>query len=94
MLDFPSKNIFSFKTFKSLKIILRDIQLKYLHFCYIYSLFTHSPIFSKRLILKLPQMKPLFPFLGKALHLGKHSPVGSDRSSLSLPSWSQFEKQI
>lgn len=94
MLDFPSKNIQSLKTFKALKIILWDIQFKYLHFGYIYSLLTHSSIFSKRLIMELPKMKPLFPFLGKALHLGRESPVGSHRSSLSLPSWSQFEKQI
>lgn len=29
-------------------------------------------------------MKSLFPFLQKALHLGKHSTVGSYRNSLSL----------
>lgn len=30
-------------------------------------------------------MKALFPFLGKAVHLGKHSPLGSHRNSLSSP---------
>lgn len=65
ILDFPSKNIWSFKTLKPQKIILSDIQFKYLSFCYIYSLLTHSLIFSKWLIIKLTKVKSLFP--GKSL---------------------------
>lgn len=73
-LDFPSKNILSFKSLKPKKIILSDIQIKYLSFCYIYFLLTYSPIFSKGALLsKLTKRKALFPFLGKALHLGRHS---------------------
>lgn len=59
--------------------------MKYLSFCYICSLLAHSPIFSKWLAIKLTKMKALFPFPGKALHLGRRSPVGSYRSSLALP---------